>query len=396
MKELHTVNEILEHLRESTHLESVVIQGVALTEIEDQLAVVSIGESIFLGCSMSPDFALEVQRRGAIVFPHFEDRPYHAFRPHLYSPEELFAGFDPKDPCTYCQTPDAQIHLHWEATGKAAPSHVVEGILRRAHDQSITDALSEYLASQHRKVVAIMGGHSMLRTDLRYREVVQIARRLTQRGYLLVSGGGPGAMEATHVGAWFSERSDNELEEALSLLSKAPSYRDFTWLACAFEVRDRFPKTSEACDSVGIPTWLYGHEPPTPFATHIAKYFANSLREEGLISIALDGIIFSPGSAGTIQEIFQDVTQNHYATLGIVSPMVFLDKVFWTETKPIYPLLRSLSQGHLYHDLLALADTVDEAVDWIEKLGRQVPEHEQSWHFCRNHCEFPNANPQIS
>lgn len=387
MKELHSVDEILAHLAAHTHLDGVVFQGVPLLEIEDRFEGVGIQESIFLGCDMSPTFALDVQQRGGIVFPHLKDRPYHAFRPHLYTPEELFAGYDRHDPCTYCQTPDALIHLHWEETGRAAPKHVLDGILRRAHDQSITDALTEYLEANERKVVAIMGGHSMSRTDPRYREVAQIARTLTQKGYLLVSGGGPGAMEATHLGAWFAERPDKELDDALSILAKAPSYRDLEWLACAFEVRERYPLTSEACDSLGIPTWLYGHEPPTPFATHIAKYFANSLREEGLISIAVHGIIFSPGSAGTIQEVFQDVTQNHYATLGVVSPMVFLDKTFWTETKPIYPLLQSLAEGHLYGDLLAIADTVDEVVTLIEKLGPKTPEESSSWHFCRAHCQ---------
>ncbi|MFT4640962.1 MAG: hypothetical protein ACI8T1_004295 [Verrucomicrobiales bacterium] len=246
-------------------------QGGALTSIEDWLRGVSVTESIFLGCEMSPEFARSVQDGGGIILPHLEDRPYHPFRPYLYTPEELFAGFDKNDPCSYCRTPDAEIHLHWEATRKASPSLVFEGILRRAHDQSVTDALTEFLEAADRKVIAIMGGHSMLRTDARYREVAQISRALTQEGYLLVSGGGPGAMEATHVGAWIAERSDEELEQALSILSRAPGYRDFEWLACAFEVRDRFPQTSDACISVGIPTWLYGQEPPTPFATHIAK-----------------------------------------------------------------------------------------------------------------------------
>ena len=31
---------------------------------------------------------------------------------------------------------------------------------------------------------------------------------------------------------------------------------------------------------LGIPTWLYGHEPTTPFARVIAKYFQNSIREK--------------------------------------------------------------------------------------------------------------------
>ena len=166
----------------------------------------------------------------------------------------------------------------------------------------------------------------MKRSDEAYLAAAQISRELTRRGYLMVSGGGPGAMEATHVGAWFADRTDSELEEAVRELSAAPSYKDKQWLACAFQVREKFPLAPDSnYVSLGIPTWLYGHEPPTPFATHIAKYFANSVREDGLVTIAASGLIFAPGSAGTIQEIFQDATQNHYATTGVSSPMVFLN-----------------------------------------------------------------------
>ncbi len=386
MKELHSTDEIIAHLETSTHLEGVVLQGVSLLALEPRFQKVHLEGTIFLGCEMTPEFALDVQRRGAVVFPHIDDRPYHPFRPHLYTPEELFDGYDRQSPCSYCDSLDARIHLHWEETGKAAPVSVFDGILRRAHDQSITDALQEFLKVADRKCVAIMGGHSMARTDARFREVAQIARSLTQEGYLLISGGGPGAMEATHLGAWFVERSERELEEALQILAGAPSYKDFEWLARAFEVRERYPQTSDACVSVGIPTWLYGHEPPTPFATHIAKYFANSLREEGLITVAYHGIIFSPGSAGTIQEIFQDVTQNHYVTLGIVSPMIFLDRVFWTETKPIYPLLQQLAEGYDYGKLLGLADSAEEVLAQIRDKAPFRPEQDPGWHFCRAHC----------
>ena len=41
----------------------------------------------------------------------------------------------------------------------------------------------------------------------------------------------------------------------------------------AFEVVDATPDGRE---SLGIPTWHYGHEPPNPFATSIAKYFRNA------------------------------------------------------------------------------------------------------------------------
>jgi two-component system alkaline phosphatase synthesis response regulator PhoP len=44
------------------------------------------------------------------------------------------------------------------------------------------------------------------------------------------------------------------------------------------------------------------------------------VREDGLLSLAKGGVVFAPGPAGTIQEIFQDLTQNHYGTLGSRRP----------------------------------------------------------------------------
>jgi hypothetical protein len=77
----------------------------------------------------------------------------------------------------------------------------------------------------------------------------------------------------------------------------------------AVEIQAREKAESE---SVGIPTWYYGNEPPNLFASHTGKYFFNSVREDGLVSIASGGIVFGPGNAGTVQEIFQDAPLNYY------------------------------------------------------------------------------------
>ena len=121
--------------------------------------------------------------------------------------------------------------------------------------------------------------------------------------------------------------------------------------------------------SIGIPTWTYGHEPPAPFALAIAKYFANSVREAGLLAIASHGVIFAPGSAGTTQEIFQDACQNHYGTFGKAAPMILFGKQFWTEERPVWPLLEQVAQGHAYGDLLALTDDPAEVVARIAAYG---------------------------
>ena len=136
-------------------------------------------------------------------------------------------------------------------------------------------------------------------------------------------------MEATHLGAWMAGKTEDDLADALSILRVAPTFRDPGWLKTAFEVRKKYPQ--EMYRSLGIPTWFYGHEPSTPLATDIAKYFMNSVREDILLTISKGGIIYSPGSAGTMQEIFQDAAQNHYESFGYASPMVFFGKEFFSK-----------------------------------------------------------------
>lgn len=367
MTEIESIEAFEEHLRRGARLSNVVMQGLDLRPYTRELRRAELAGTVFLGCLLEQEALQAALSQGAMVFPPFTGLPYAPYRGSLYTPEELYAGFEPERPETYDATPDARIYAHWAAQGRATPVSILESLAQRLHDHAVTDALDEVLANagSPRKVVAIMGGHSMLRGQPDYREVALLARELTRLGFFTVSGGGPGAMEATHLGAWFARRSDAELDEALAVLALAPSYKDREWLARAFEVRRRFPLADAdrpACASLGIPTWHYGHEPPNPFATHIAKYFANSVREEGLLTIAQGGIVYAPGSAGTIQEVFQDACQNHYNTVGVVSPMVFLGREFWTRTRPVYPLLAQLAQGQEYGRYLRLTDSREEVV----------------------------------
>ena len=90
------------------------------------------------------------------------------------------------------------------------------------------------------------------------------------------------------------------------------------------------------------------------------------MREDTLLSIAKGGIIYSPGSAGTFQEIFQDAAQNHYETFGYASPMVFLGVDYYTREVPLYPLLEDLLARGKYKGLiLSITDDKEEAIDNI-------------------------------
>jgi hypothetical protein len=82
-------------------------------------------------------------------------------------------------------------------------------------------------------------------------------------------------------------------------------------------VRERF---APGRDSLGVPTWFYGHEPPNVFADHVAKYFRNAIREDVLLRVCRSGIVFLPGAAGTVQEVFQSACENYYTGPADVAP----------------------------------------------------------------------------
>ncbi|MNW57776.1 hypothetical protein D3C74_356020 [compost metagenome] len=136
--------------------------------------------------------------------------------------------------------------------------------------------------------------------------------------------------------------------------------------------------------SLALPTWHYGHEPFTPFATHVAKYFLNSIREDVLLTLASCGIIFSEGRGGTIQEVFQDAAQVYYRendayNKAPITSMLFLDSQFWTNSKtpderlhmPVMGLLYQLFVGtknmteEEFKRYIRVVDDADEAVNII-------------------------------
>jgi predicted Rossmann-fold nucleotide-binding protein len=236
------------------------------------------------------------------------ERPYAVLPERLYTRDDLMQGWHPG--ADHSVTLDGRIYAYVKAHGGRAPD-MVEGLAQRTHDFYIDSALVDFLMENARPVIGIMGGSDTMASDRNYRRVVEVAASLTQRGYLVVGGGGLGIMEAANLGAYLADRSDAERDDAVRALAETPGYAadQAGYLQVAVEILERF---APGCESLAIPTWVSEGEPISQFASHIAKYFSNSIREDGLLAVATTGIVFAPGGAGTMQEIFQDAAQNAY------------------------------------------------------------------------------------
>ncbi len=298
------------------------------------------------------------------IAEYLREVPYIVDLQGLYTPQSLYEGFDPEHPETFDGCYDQRVYNHYMEQGKVT-DNPLEALARNLHDFSIMQRLRHLISRYDKcKVVAVMGGNAMRRDDVAYEKIARTSKRLTELGSLMLSGGGSGAMEATGYGAWMAGRSEDEFVDGLARLRAKPTQCDEGYLQVAFEVLASYPQTTYR--NLSIPTWLYGHEWTSPFATDIAKLFENSVREDTLLTVSYGGVVYAPGRAGTIQEVFQEAVQNHYLTFGFASPMVFLDSEFWTNTTPLYPLLEQLMEKGIYKNLLlSLTDDVDEVVETI-------------------------------
>ena len=330
----------------ATNLSGWRVQAVDLSGRGADLARCRVAGASFLGCTFAEGEAARVVRAGALVLPTIPHSPVDAYRSTLYTPTELY------DAPAYAESFDARAYA-WSQ----GPRDPDAALARALHDHAIDEALTAWTSTRH--LVGVMGGHAAVRGSGEYAAAAALGR-LLGRDHVVATGGGPGAMEAANLGAHLSAASEQDLEAALAGLARVPSFRPSVdaWAGAAFDVLAALPAGSE---TLGIPTWHYGHEPPNVFATAIAKYFRNATREAILLELCDAGIVFLPGAGGTVQEVFQDACENYYADESSVAPMVLVGATYWTEALPAWPLLRSLARGRAMEGHVHLVDSVEEA-----------------------------------
>jgi predicted Rossmann-fold nucleotide-binding protein len=389
-------------------LAGLTVQGLRLdVDPVPDLSALDVADTLFVGCRFaSREVEAEIVRRGGYVVPAFPALPYPTQPPQLYTPDDLAEGFASGGVAGMY---DTVVYEHFRAHGGALPE-VREALAQRLHDHGIDNALADatrsWLATHGAgSVIGVMGGHAVPRGTAGYRLAATLGWELARADRLVVTGGGPGVMEAANLGAYLSSHTTEELNTAIDILAGAPDFTDYDrYTAAAVQVRARFgpvlgdspattlvdplaaappiPRSRPGDEpapadqrlgwarrgGLAIPTWLYGHEPTNLFAGQIAKYFSNAIREDTILRLARGGVVFAAGRAGTVQEVFQAATKTFYATDGASGAYVFLDRDFWTQTLPIEALLRPLMALSPFGDLsgsVHITDDVREAVQLL-------------------------------
>ena len=337
-------------------LRGAAVVGLDLRDEQLDWAAAALDGAMFFGCRLPSGVTDRLTDSGAAAFSPLSSLPFEPYRSDLYRYDELMAGHERG----VAESLDMRISS-WFASSSA--TSLTDLAVRALHDATIDAAVARLVVG--RRVVGVMGGHALARDAELYRTVAELGRALAREGFFVATGGGPGVMEAANLGAWFAPFPDDQLDAAIGLLAGAPTYAADRerYVERALEVRDRWPGGGE---SLGVPTWVYLDEPTTGFATHIAKYFTNSIRENGLLAIARSGVVYAPGGAGTEQEIFTDTAQNSLTLYSVRSPMVFLGRRFFEdEHAELVGAARKQAATFGWAELVFTCDDPHEAVAFI-------------------------------
>ena len=354
---IQEIRTFQEFLAKAINLKNCTVRNIDFQSLNINWHSIEIDHTTFIGCKFDTKDLDHLYDKCALIFQEPSALPYTVYRNKLYSYQELNS---PEGEGTI----DMKIYKHFSKYREIR--NINETLWQKSHDHGIDEALrdllDEKINGETRKCVGFMGGHGISRDSSEFWQCAELAWRITNAGFFVITGGGPGIMEAANMGAYFADYDLKTLSEAITNLSQAPTFRDIGYEKLAQDTVKKYPSTRE---SLAIPTWFYGHEPSNAFAPHIAKYFSNANREETLLAIALHGVIYCKGSAGTIQEVFADAAQNHYSTYQYTSPMVFFGRDYFENKLPVMQLLRKLSDKKPYAEFLTITDDQLEIVDFI-------------------------------
>ncbi len=179
------------------------------------------------------------------------------------------------------------------------------------------------------KSITIFGSARTKKSNVYYKQAVKLSDMLAKKGYSIITGGGPGIMEACNKGA-----------------------------------------AKSGGKSIGLNIQLPMEQHPNPYQNIILDFHYFFIRKVMFLKYASAFIIF-PGGFGTMDELFESLTLIQTKKIDRF-PVVLMGKDYW---KGMFSWLknRMLKEGYISPedpDLMHLTDSCEDAVKFITTFKR--------------------------
>lgn len=192
--------------------------------------------------------------------------------------------------------------------------------------------MSEFVDSfevmaKHKRLVSVFGSARTKPEDPVYQDCVRLGELLTDSGYGVLTGGGPGIMEAANRGAW-----------------------------------------NKNGDSVGLNIKLPMEQHPNPYQSEPLDFRYFFVRKVCFLKYSV-AIVVYPGGFGTLDEFSEALTLIQTSKVRTV-PLVAVGKEYWG---PLFDWFRStMLRDHMINkedlDLFYAAENADDAFRFIKRV----------------------------
>tara|TARA_B100000508_G_scaffold133216_1_gene122892 strand:- start:3373 stop:4113 length:741 start_codon:yes stop_codon:yes gene_type:complete len=188
------------------------------------------------------------------------------------------------------------------------------------------------LLRDHGLAATFWGSARLTPDDQYYKDAEELAAKMAKKGFSIISGGGPGIMEASNVGA--------------------------------FKVGGR---------SVGLNIQLPFEQKLNPYTTESLD-FDFFFSRKVMLTFASEVYVYFPGGFGTLDELFEIVTLIQTKKIEPI-PVVLYGKDYWEPLmrffeKDLLKKHKTISPEDL--DIFHLVDSVDEAMKHINKEVKKI------------------------
>lgn len=219
---------------------------------------------------------------------------------------------------------------------QAEMAKILELHAEEASPWRVFKIMTEFVAGfdflqRYGRAVSIFGSARFHPQSRDYKETERLAGRLAKAGFAVVTGGGPGVMEAANKGAY-----------------------------------------NAGGQSLGFTIQLPQEQRKNRYVTESQPFYYFFVRKV-MLAFASEIYVFFPGGFGTLDEFSEIVTLVQTKKINPV-PIILVDKNYWQPLlswieETVYKKYKGIDKQDMkiYH----LVDTADEAWDLIQKMMRE-------------------------
>ena len=194
----------------------------------------------------------------------------------------------------------------------------------------------------YQKIVTFFGSARFKEDSPWYQEARKLGHGLAELGFDVVTGGGPGIMEAANQGA-------HELHEHSSATMENHN--------------------EKVGDSIGLNIKLPFEQRINPYVDKSVAFHYFFVRKV-MLSYYAQAYIFFPGGFGTLDEVFEIITLIQTKKITSHSPVILVGKEFWAPLLQwiehgVYEQFGAIDQGDM--KIYNLVDSAEEALEIIKK-----------------------------